>query len=460
MLFGLTLPIVLLLGACSDATDSSTATGEHAPNNSAAPPAAFDPATVHTVAIDIKPEDLTQQLSTYAGSGDKSWAAATVTLDGAQFPNAGIKLKGNLSLKGTDASSDPAELSWLIRLDKYAKTQSADGYAGFIIRGNSTATSLNEAAALDLLRDAGLASEYAVATRFSVNRGEATLRLMMQDLDERWVGDNFPDAGSGSILYKSDGDGDWSWRGSDGDYTTAFKVKAGPKDYAPLIALLDLLNHGSAAEIAEKLPTMLDLDSFVTYQAFEHIIDNFDDISGPGNNSYLFYDAATRRFTVVAWDHNLAFGVVPMPGGGGGMPPGMTPPKHSGSDAIGAGETTSGAIGPAGAPGPGDFQIDSGFAACMADPPGKDVTHKNIPRGMECMFRGQNPLVDAVYANPAWAKAIDAAETSLRAKLLTGGPLEHTLTRWTKLLETGSSDLVTPAQINADARPIRAYISG
>ena len=33
-----------------------------------------------------------------------------------------------------------------------------------------------------------------------------------------------------------------------------------------------------------------------------------DDIDGPGNNSYLFWDSATGMFTVVAWDHNLAFG--------------------------------------------------------------------------------------------------------------------------------------------------------
>ena len=34
-------------------------------------------------------------------------------------------------------------------------------------------------------------------------------------------------------------------------------------------------------------------------------IDNRDDIDGPGNNSYLYFDADGRA-TVVAWDHNLA----------------------------------------------------------------------------------------------------------------------------------------------------------
>ena len=38
------------------------------------------------------------------------------------------------------------------------------------------------------------------------------------------------------------------------------------------------------------------------------LLDNFDDIDGPGNNSYLWYDAASGQFTVVPWDMNLAFG--------------------------------------------------------------------------------------------------------------------------------------------------------
>jgi spore coat protein CotH len=51
---------------------------------------------------------------------------------------------------------------------------------------------------------------------------------------------------------------------------------------------------------------MLDVDLFATYLALEDLIDNFDDISGPGNNSYLLWDSATQKFTIVAWDHNPA----------------------------------------------------------------------------------------------------------------------------------------------------------
>src|SRR5690606_22203271 len=58
--------------------------------------------------------------------------------------------------------------------------------------------------------------------------------------------------------------------------------------------------------------------SFATYLAMQDLLDNFDDINGPGNNAYLYWDTETEQFTVVPWDYNLAFGQRPMGGGGGG----------------------------------------------------------------------------------------------------------------------------------------------
>jgi spore coat protein CotH len=55
----------------------------------------------------------------------------------------------------------------------------------------------------------------------------------------------------------------------------------------------------------------------------EYLLDNFDDIDGPGNNSYLYYNPATGVFAVVPWDHNLALG-----GFSGGGGPGLAPPEN------------------------------------------------------------------------------------------------------------------------------------
>ena len=60
----------------------------------------------------------------------------------------------------------------------------------------------------------------------------------------------------------------------------------------------------------------LDTEQFAVYQAMMDLIQNGDAIDGPGNNSYLHYDATTGIFTVVPWDMNLSFAGM-MRGGSG-----------------------------------------------------------------------------------------------------------------------------------------------
>ena len=56
------------------------------------------------------------------------------------------------------------------------------------------------------------------------------------------------------------------------------------------------------------------------------LLENFDDIDGPGNNAYLRWDAATGTFTIVPWDMNLAFGTGI--GGPGGFGPAARVVRH------------------------------------------------------------------------------------------------------------------------------------
>ncbi|QOC26646.1 MULTISPECIES: CotH kinase family protein [Microbacterium] len=374
----------------------------------------WDTSTVHTVSVQVDADALSDMLATYLSAGDKEWLTATVTIDGVAYENVGIKLKGNSTLKGITSDSDASTLPWRIRLDKYVDGQNASGVTDFTIRANSSSTSMNEAVALDALSAAGLASEKSAATRFSVNGGTEVLRLSVQALNDSWVDENFPDAGADSVLYKANADGNWDWAGADGDYSASFDIEAGAEDYAPLVTLLDLVNNGTADEIAEKLPTLLDVDSFATYLALEEAIDNFDDISGPGNNAYLFWDSSTQRFTVVAWDHNLAFGVQNVGGGGQG-----------------------GGAAPGGGRAPGG-QADGGAAG------GGGV------RG----GASDNPLVTAFEANSTWAQLIAEKKTQLQQTLVANGTLSTSVDAWTALLTAQAGDLVDASTVQSDAAAI------
>ena len=261
-------------------------------------------------------------IDTYQESGEKDWIEATVTIDGTTFEQVGLRLKGNSSLRGVDDGADPTELPWLVRLDEYVDGQALDGWTDFVVRSNNSETALNEAVALDLLAEAGLASEHAIATSFAVNGGDPTLRLVVQALDESWESENFATDG---LLYKSEAGGDWTYRGTDPDsYTDVFDQETGDDDLSPLIDFLDFLNNSSDAEFARGLAARLDVEAFARYLAFEDLVGNTDDIDGPGNNSYLRYDATSGGFTVVAWDHNLAFGGMGGSGGGSAGPAAST----------------------------------------------------------------------------------------------------------------------------------------
>ena len=421
-----TVSLAMFLTGCSltSTAGSTSAVTATATDN------VLDESKMHTISVEVDEATLKEMIQTYLDKGDKEWIKATVTIDGETFDNVGIKLKGNSSLRNITVDTPAQELPLRIRLDKYVDGQNADGYSDFTVRSNSSETAINEAVALDLLSEVGLASEEAISTRFSVNGSDEKLRLTVQNLDDTWVEQNFPDAGADSVLYKSDADGDWSWRGDDGDYTSSFEVEAGKEDYAPLIELLDLVNNGTAAEIAEKLPTLLDVDSFATYLAFEDLIDNFDDIDGPGNNSYLFWDSSTKKFTVVAWDHNLAFGSSPGGGGGRGGQGGGMP----------AGDRPSG--------------MPEGAAPSAAPADGNQAGANGGGRGR---MSKENPLSTAFLANTEWKKLYEQATTDLQAKLIDDGTLTETVDDWSQLLTTGAADLVATDTLTTEADKIRSY---
>ena len=140
-----------------------------------------------------------------------------------------------------------------------------------------------------------------------MNGGEPKLRLVVQALDEAWEFENFATDG---LLYKSEAGGDWTWRGTDPDVLHR-RLRPGDRrrrpDAADRLPRLPQQQHATRSS-RPGLAARLDVEAFARYLAFEDLVGNTDDIDGPGNNSYLRYDAESGGFTVVAWDHNLAFG--------------------------------------------------------------------------------------------------------------------------------------------------------
>lgn len=380
----------------------------------------WDEGVVHDISIDLADADYQALITAYLQTGEKEWATASVTIDGTAFDNVGIKLKGNSTLRTVTADSEPQTLPWLIDLDKYVDGQQYLDATELVVRGSSTETALNEALALELLDQAGLATEQAVSSRISFNGGTQELRLVIQNPDGTWDEQQFGDEG---LVYKAEASGDYSYRGDDPEsYTDVFDQESGDDDLTPLIAFLKFINESDDATFAADLSTYLDVDSFATYLAFQDLVDNFDDINGPGNNSYLRYDETTGVMTVVSWDLNLAFGTANVDGGGPGI---------------------GGQGGPGGAPQGAGPQGGGGNGG---------------PQGGAGREKA-NVLVDRFLANDEFAALYAQATTDLTAKLLTSGAAQDALDEWVAVLTAQASDLVAAATVEAEAEALEKYLS-
>jgi spore coat protein CotH len=433
--------------------------------------AVFDPSVVHTIAVQFADDDYDAMIATYEETGDKGWIEATVTIDGTTFERVGLRLKGNSSLAGLGgaggiggfpgrtptetggstpantgefdtgptggmaefggASADePENLPWLIRLDEFVDDQTYQGYEDFVVRSNNTETSMNEAVTLALLSDAGLASQDAIATRFSMNDSDEVLRLVVEHPDDdAWYEASFDGDGA---LYKAESTGDWTYRGDDpASYDEVFDQEGGSDvaDLTPLIEFLNFINNSDEATFAAELADRIDVDAFATYLAMMELVGNTDDIDGPGNNAYLWWDAETGQFTVVPWDMNLALGSgMGFPGGPGEFPGGTLPD---------------------GAEFPADF---GGL-------PGGSLPEGATPPGAGGFGGRSNPLVERFLANEEFNALYETRLAELTEELMVSGDAEGILADWIDLLETQAGDLVSTETVESEAASIRDFLS-
>ncbi|WP_198586811.1 CotH kinase family protein [Glycomyces xiaoerkulensis] len=276
----------------------------------------WDSGTIHDVQVSIDDADFTELVEAYLESEDKIWITADVTIDGTTIPGAGIKLKGQSSLMGLSTDSSPSSLPWLIRLDKYTE-QDYQGYKRIVVRSNETESALNEAVSLRMLEGADLVATKSFPTAFSVNGEPPVLRLIVQELDKTFDKENFgdPDSKDGGTLYKKKWDRGFDYYGDDpDDYDGAWEPKGGDEsEWQPLLDYLDWMNNATDAEFAAELDDRMETEEFARYLAVQDLILNWDDIDGPGQNGFLRYTPSTGKMTVVAWDHNLAYGIYPPP---------------------------------------------------------------------------------------------------------------------------------------------------
>ena len=163
-----------------------------------------------TIEVDVRPgrlrhddRDLRRAPARRSGSRRPSRSTATT------YERVGIRLKGNSSLRGLCAARGRrrcrrrrprpggieagrrcaagrarARCRGSIRLDKFVDGQATRASTDLVVRSNNTETSLNEAVALELLEPGRPGLAAGGATPFSVNGGDAVLRLIIENPDD------------------------------------------------------------------------------------------------------------------------------------------------------------------------------------------------------------------------------------------------------------------------------------
>lgn len=215
-------------------------------------------------------------------------------------------------------AEDPSTLPWLISFDEYVEGQTYQGYTDIAVRPvMMSEANLNEALSLKLVGAAGEATQLAAYSSVTWNGSAPSLRLILETPGDAFAERNF---GGNGVLYKSLSTGGFDYLGEDPTlYVTAFDQETAKhhQDLKPVIELMRWNAEATDAEFAAELAQHIDVVSLARYIALQELLDNFDDMAGPGKNYYLWYDLETQRFTVVNWDLNLALSSMAGPGGRG-----------------------------------------------------------------------------------------------------------------------------------------------
>jgi len=328
----------------------------------------FDLSVPHTISLEISDISYDQMISDFQQFEEKTFVEADIIIDGTFVPSVAVRLKGNSTLFGIsgrvpgagpdaprgapdsaansdDAPSvpadglppggpaappdapppppnpimikvrqliagatedDPSTLPLLISFDEFMPGRGYQGRTELSLRpAAGGGASLNEALGLQLIEDSGQVSQRYSWVTFNVNGGETRTRFILENPNQNYA--SAMGLGRG-VLYKSRNSNAFEYHGEDPTlYVEDFlQLSAvGSRDLAPVIRLLGWIDSASDEEFDEGLAERVDIPSFAQYVVTQDLLDNFDDMAGPGRNFLFWWDIEEEIFTVINWDMNL-----------------------------------------------------------------------------------------------------------------------------------------------------------
>ena len=338
---------LLLLGACSDSTNSdataivvedttdttaltdtdfeATDWTEASHSNDADPNFAevFDDTLVKrfdfVVSADRWQSMLDDMTATYGefgrsgGSGlidadeDPIFVPADVYYNGTQWYRVGIRFKGNSSLQSSWGQGI-LKLSFKMDFDEFEDdypqidNQRFYGFKKFSLKNNYADTSqLREKVAADVFANAGLAVSHTAFYTLYVDHGNGPeyfgLYTLVEEVDGEVLDTQF--SSDDGNLYKPEDFGATFIDGSFAEEYFEKKTNEDEADWSDILALYAALHDDTAstdpATWRANLESVFDVDGFLKYLAVNEIIQNWDSYGKMTQNYYLYNDPETSK---------------------------------------------------------------------------------------------------------------------------------------------------------------------
>ena len=214
---------------------------------------------------------------------------ASATVDGQRFEKVGLSKSSILG------NREEARPSLKIEFDYLGSGKALNGLSAMLLNGVPQDRGvIRECLAHDLYRKGGLISPRCNFAEVFVNGESLGIYSHLEQIDQGFIERNF-DGASGSL-----------WRGLASDFREGWTqtfINLDPKDNTtqPSDAILALTNalKAPSSNLVESLSGLIDLDSFLTYWAFESLLGHWSGYAGNRDNFVLFVDDATKKVSFI-----------------------------------------------------------------------------------------------------------------------------------------------------------------
>ena len=248
-----------------------------------------------------------------------SYAKADVVVDGEPLPGAGMRFKGNSSYRFAERG---LKRPFKIDTNRFVKGQKLHGRTKLNFSNAFIDSAfMKEKLGYELYRAAGLATpgvgwaNVTLTIEGLADKKPLGIYVIIEQVDDRFIGQNLGEASKGSLLMKPESIDDWRYLGGEPEAYERYSIKVGEKNTGQIrqfAELLKLVEQGSDDEFAREIGKRMDLGQFAAYLAATCILVNIDSYIGMPHNYYLLMDPADGRLRMLPWDLNETFGTFTM----------------------------------------------------------------------------------------------------------------------------------------------------